>query len=402
MANEISITFGSLQLNSTNNITVAKIDLKENKTVKAFNIPKTNHAIAEEAKRNTALITISGDIAGSSYDDLRTNLDVLRAGLQNGKQQLTLDDDRYIVCQVKNLSIPFVKLQLMAKWSATFIADDPIWYSQAESVDSREPVSGVGYTIANAGNAPVRAKIEVFPLEPLVDDVQIENTTLGSLLKYRGTVTPQVSNGDFEDWAGGPSADPDGWTTTGVGVAIAREGTIVKLSTFSAKLTRVGANVICMQDIHATKGLAYWKGKTLTIGCWVYATAANRARIYIHDSVGTGVSPYHTGSGTWEWLEASRLIDSSSTSISVNCAVDNASADAYFDGMMVIGVDAEGVGLEIDNRFDTEDFEVLNDGVDDHTNFEGDFIILNPGNNTIEFTGGLNSSVKITHRDGWF
>ena len=58
--------------------------------------------------------------------------------------------------------------------------------------------------------------------------------------------------------------------------------------------------------------------------------------------------------------------------------------------------------LEIDNRYDTDDFEVLNDGEDDTANFEGDFITLNPGNNTIVFTGTTGSSVKITHRPTYY
>ncbi len=47
-------------------------------------------------------------------------------------------------------------------------------------------------------------------------------------------------------------------------------------------------------------------------------------------------------------------------------------------------------------------FEVLNDGVDDIKTFEGDFIILQPGNNTIEYTGTANAIVKFEWRDCWY
>lgn len=252
MANEIELKFGTLELNSTNNITISNIDVKENKAVKAFNIPKSDSAVAETAKRNTLLITVSGDIAGTGYDDLRSNLDALRAGLQNGKQQLTLDDDRYIVCQLKNFSYPFVKLQILAKWTAVFISNDPVWLAQSETVDDRTPTSGVGYTVNNPGNAPVRVKIEfTAPGGGIADNIQFENTTNGELMKYRGTL-------------------------------------------------------------------------------------------------------------------------------------------------------AAGNDLEVDNRFDTEDFEVLNNGVDDHANYEGDFITLEPGNNTLEFTGEASTDVKVTFRAGFF
>ena len=58
--------------------------------------------------------------------------------------------------------------------------------------------------------------------------------------------------------------------------------------------------------------------------------------------------------------------------------------------------------LEVDNRYDTDDFEVLNDGADDKANFEGDFITLAPGNNTIEFTGTASTGVKITYRAAYY
>lgn len=57
--------------------------------------------------------------------------------------------------------------------------------------------------------------------------------------------------------------------------------------------------------------------------------------------------------------------------------------------------------LEIDNRVDTDDFEVLNDGIDDHPNFEGDFLNLDPGNNTIVFTGTAGTTVAFYWHDAW-
>ena len=58
--------------------------------------------------------------------------------------------------------------------------------------------------------------------------------------------------------------------------------------------------------------------------------------------------------------------------------------------------------LEIDNFYDGDEFQVLNDGADDIENFEGDFITLEPGDNTIVFTGTASTNVVITHRDTWY
>jgi len=251
MANEITIDFGTLNLDSTNNIAIGKIQVKESKPVKVHKIPKSNGSIAETAKRESLMISVTGDIAGSNYDDLRTNLDALKAGLQNGLQKFTLDDDRYIMGQLKTFTVEFLTLRTLAQWKATFIAHYPYWLSESLNSDSRTPSTGVSYEITNAGNAPTRAKIVITaPGGGISDDVQIENLTTGELCKYRGDV-------------------------------------------------------------------------------------------------------------------------------------------------------AAAEDLEVDNRVDTDDFEVLNDGDSDMPNFEGDFITLNPGVNDIELTGTMGVTV-LSHRDAWY
>lgn len=240
MANEITIKFGGFNLASENNISVkGDINIKEVKSVKTYPIPKNNGSIAETAKRENIAIAVEGDVAGSGYDDLRSKIDSLRAALQNGLQKFILDDDRYVMAQLKDFSFSYTVMMTLAQWSATFIAHYPYWLAESETVDDRDPTSGVGFTINNPGNAPCRVKIEIkAPAGGISDNIQIQNTTTGELCKYRGDV-------------------------------------------------------------------------------------------------------------------------------------------------------AVGKSLEIDNRYDTDDFEVLNDGIDDHANFEGDFITLDPGDNTIIYTGDV-------------
>jgi len=252
MANEITIDFGTFTLNNTNKVTVSDISTKENKPVKTQKIPKTDGSVAETATRESITISVKGDVAGSGYDDLRTNLDALKAALQNGLQKFTTDDDRYLMAQMESFDYSYSNIRLIAKWEATFIAHYPFWLSETLHTDERTPTSGVGYTINNAGNAPTRVKVEVTaPAGGISDNIQMENTTRGETFKYRGTVA-------------------------------------------------------------ATKK------------------------------------------------------------------------------------------LEVDNRVDTDDFQVLNDGSDDHPNFEGDFLMLSPGNNTIEYTGTAGATVKLSWHDAWY
>ncbi len=247
----ISLTFGSLALDSTNNITIEKISEKSAKPVQTTNIPVTDGAIAETAKIGPKTITISGDIAGTSYDNLRTNLDALHAGLMNGLQKLTKDNERYIYCQLKDFSYAYDHLTRRATWTASFIAHFPFWLAETPTTDSRIPTSTVGYTITNAGNAPTRLKIQVTADGAIADACKVENVTTVKSFQFRGTIA-----------------------TT----------------------------------------------KT----------------------------------------------------------------------------------LEVDNRYDTDDFQVLNDGVDAHTNFEGDFLTLNSGANEIKYTGTAGPTVLLTWRSCWY
>lgn len=247
----ISLTFGTLTLDSANNITISRISEKSAKSIQATKIPVTDGAIAETAKIGAKTITIEGDIAGTSYDNLRTNIDTLHAGLLNGLQKLTKDNERYIYCQLKDFSYAYDHMTRRATWTASFVAHFPFWLAETASTDSRIPTSGTGYTINNAGNAPARIKVQVTAVGAIADACKVENVTTVKSLQFRGTIA-------------------------------------------------------------ATKT------------------------------------------------------------------------------------------LEVDNRYDTDDFEVLNDGVDAHTNFEGDFLTLNPGDNTIKYTGTAGPTILLTWKKTWY
>jgi len=252
MSATIQVKFGTLALDSTNNITCRPPTEKNSKPVQTVNIPCTDGAIAEEAKLGPKTITIEGDIAGSDYDDLRTNLGALKAGLLGqGIAKLTIDNERYINCQCKDFSYAYDHMTRRATWSATFIAHYPFWQAETATEDEDTPTSGVGYTVTNAGNAPARCKIEILADAETADSCKIQNTTTGKTFQYRGTI---------------------------------------------------------------------------------------------------------------------------------------AAADV----------------LEVDNRYDTDDFEVLNDGADDMDNYEGDFITLDPGENTIVYTGVAGPTITITHRATYY
>ena len=112
-------------------------------------------------------------------------------------------------------------LRTLARFSFTLIASYPLWLSETlTTVTKEEGVdidSGVGFTVNNPGNAPTRVKVTVTPAgSGMTDNCQVENTTKGELLKYRGTVASGqdlvvdnivdqddqiVENNAVEDWA---------------------------------------------------------------------------------------------------------------------------------------------------------------------------------------------------------
>ena len=155
----------------------------------------------------------------------------------------------------------------------------------------------------------------------------------------------QLSNGSFETWTGltdlltngnmETGTPPSSWILNGVGATWAREATIIKEGTYSGKLTRAGTNCYVLEDIQNAGGhnLAYFKGKYLVAGAWVYSVTAKTSPVQLYDGVTSfGVSQNHTGSG-WEYLSASGIVGVSATV--VDCILYNLATDTsiYFDSV---------------------------------------------------------------------
>lgn len=143
-------------------------------------------------------------------------------------------------------------------------------------------------------------------------------------------VSPQnlIEWSHMEDWVNGASSAPTQHTLSGSGASIAREATTIKIGTYSAAVTRGGADATLYHDY---PDYADYAGRKVTFGCWVYATVASRAGITISDGVGSESVVYHTGGSSWEFLEVTRNVDSSATRIRVEMQVNTGDTTAYFD-----------------------------------------------------------------------
>lgn len=155
----------------------------------------------------------------------------------------------------------------------------------------------------------------------------------------------------MEDWDAGASAAPTGYTLSGASASVARESSIVKSGTYSAALTRSGADCKIYND-HAD--YADYAGRKVTYGKWVYATVADRARIAINDGVGSTESSYHSGVAGWEWLTVTRNIDVDATQLRTEDQINTGDTTAYFDG----GVLCEGALIFLDLSTILEDWDI--------------------------------------------
>lgn len=140
--------------------------------------------------------------------------------------------------------------------------------------------------------------------------------------------------GGMESWSGGVAVAPDGWTlSVAAAESVAQEIATHMHGNFAANVLRGGADCNLYRVIEE---FTYYQNRIMTLGCWVYATAADRGRIQIDDGVATSESAYHTGVAGWEWLTVTRTIDNAATSVTVRLLVDNDDVHVIFDGAVLV------------------------------------------------------------------
>jgi hypothetical protein len=157
-----------------------------------------------------------------------------------------------------------------------------------------------------------------------------------SLPQWSGPRVPQnlLIHGSFENWGGGTAVVPPPWTLVGAGASVART-TAVKHGLYYSALTRAGTDCY-LANLASEAGTGYFRGRTYTFGCWVFATVASTGRISINDGVGTTSSSYHTGNSTWQFLTVTRTLDGSATKLEVRCEVNGTNTQNGYDGAILV------------------------------------------------------------------
>jgi hypothetical protein len=162
----------------------------------------------------------------------------------------------------------------------------------------------------------------------------------GHIVGGDGTVNPTnlLSNGDFENWSAGTSVAPDGWTANLNGGSVVRESSIVKLGSYSVKLTSPQNNDAgLVYDIGQVKGMAYWRGRSVTVGIWIKSSnfGVDNGFIVTSDLPRIYLTPYITAD-EWTFISATWKVESDATNLKLRIHAAYGYGVAYFDGAMCV------------------------------------------------------------------
>ncbi|RJO60314.1 MAG: hypothetical protein C4542_09490 [Dehalococcoidia bacterium] len=144
-------------------------------------------------------------------------------------------------------------------------------------------------------------------------------------------------NWNMETWSGGGAVPPDNWLQVGAGASVAQNAAERRRGSFCAAVTRAGADTDFYQTV---ADLLLIAGRWACFGIWVKASAANQVQVRISDDIGGSSSPYHSGSGAYEFLIVRHKINAAAAWVNCVVRVRNSDGVAYVDsGVVVEGIE---------------------------------------------------------------
>lgn len=192
---------------------------------------------------------------------------------------------------------------------------------------------------ANLAAETVAVTFELHRFDP---DGLEEMVNRARLEAYSLLNVPRLAPNDhFEDWS--QTTYPDHWRVSGVTAVKEEVAANIHNGATSAKVTRAGVDgyLYISTDLGTTvlpidiyNALFALRGQKVTFAKWVKATTALQARlvIYCGSATRTRYSKFHSGDGSWEYLEVEIDIPWDASVIEFRCEVITTNGDVYFDG----------------------------------------------------------------------
>lgn len=138
----------------------------------------------------------------------------------------------------------------------------------------------------------------------------------------------------FECWPDTDAGPLAAWTASGAGIILTRETGVADraVGQMSVRVTFGAAAAALSQDIlNAASYDPYFDSRTVTAGCFLKTATGAIGRIRIDDGTTSTDSAFHTGSGSFEYLDVEHLIDPGATKITLELRVEGA-GNVIFSG----------------------------------------------------------------------
>lgn len=200
------------------------------------------------------------------------------------------------------------------------------------SAKSADLLGIIGHNLGTIGsNVVLQSSSDNFAAD--IKTVHAERVTNDKAIVKAVRVIP---NGGFEVWSNGTAVAPDGWSLGGGVASIARNAANQHSGLYCAALSSAAAQAYIY--IPSMPNIAYYKGKTISLGASVKFTGANNiVQLAIWDNVsGWRLSSFHTGGGASEFLTVSATINAAATQWDIYGLIQGAvTVTAYFDDFII-------------------------------------------------------------------
>jgi len=228
---------------------ISAIKVMTSKRISEHPIIRSDTTVIPEGKQNSLRIDLVGTLVGTGYTNFRDELKLLRGAADGTTQNFQFDDERYIRVKGRSFDYSFIK-QDFCNYNLSLIGEMPYFLAVVDNSSIQGVTnstaggisSGTAFNLNNAGDVQIPIKI-IFTgagAATIADNIQFENVTLGTLLKFRGIL--QITSSLVIDLGYGNNNVPQ-YTVTldGVNAMSAFEGDFMELAAGTNSLKYTGA-----------------------------------------------------------------------------------------------------------------------------------------------------------------